>query len=134
MTVEDAILSAESILPSEAAPDGEVDARWQAIIEVSEFIETEPDAVWTFVRKWGAHADEDLRTAIATCVLEHLLEQHFDSFIERVEEAAREDSLFAHTVTGCWKLGQAEEPARAARFDRLLASIGDSTRRLQGSS
>jgi len=128
MTVEDAITSAELILPGEAAPDGEVDARWQAIIEVSEFIKTEPDAVWSFARRWGAHADKDLRTAISPCVLEHLLEYHFDSFIARVEEAAREEPLFADTVTGCWKLGQAEEPIRAARFDRLLASI----RKLKG--
>ena len=64
--------------------------------------------------------------AISTCVLEHLLEHHFDSFIGRVEDAAREDSLFADTVMSCWKLGQSEEPARAARFDRLLASIRNS--------
>jgi len=64
MTVEDAIAAAESILPGHAAPDGEIDPRWQAIIAVSEFIETQPETVWLFARKWGGHADEDLRAAI----------------------------------------------------------------------
>ena len=123
MSVEEAISVAESILPGQPAPDGEIDARWQAIIAVAEFIETEPEAVWPFARKWGAHQDDDLRMAIATCVLEHLLEHHFDAFIPRVEEAAKADPLFAETVTNCEKFGQSEDPVHAARFDRLLASI-----------
>jgi hypothetical protein len=72
MTVDEAIATAESILPGQAAADGEIDDRWQAIIAVAEFIETEPEAVWLFARKWGSHADDDLRMAISTCVLEHL--------------------------------------------------------------
>jgi hypothetical protein len=123
MTVDEAIAVAESILPGHAAADGEIDDRWQAIIAVAEFIETDPEAVWLFARKWGSHADADLRMAISTCVLEHLLEHHFDVFISRVEEAAKADPLFANTVTNCGKFGQSEEPTRAARFDRLLASL-----------
>jgi hypothetical protein len=34
MTVADAIAHAETILPGTAAPDGEKDPRWQAIIAV----------------------------------------------------------------------------------------------------
>ena len=123
MTVEKAISVAESILPGHAAPDGEMDARWQAIIAVSEFVESEPEVVWLFARKWGAHPDDDLRMAISTCVLEHLLEFHFDAFISRVEEAAHANQLFADTVGSCWKLGQSDEPTNAARLDRLKASI-----------
>jgi hypothetical protein len=44
MTVEEAISAAESILPGHAAPDGEIDTRWQAIIAVSEFIEAQDHA------------------------------------------------------------------------------------------
>ena len=123
MTVEEAISSAESILPGQPAREGEIDARWQAIIAVAEFIETEPEAVWSFARKWGAHTDDDLRMAISTCVLEHLLEHHFDAFISKVEEAAKADPLFADMVTSSCKFGQSEERTRADRFDRLLASI-----------
>ena len=116
-------MEAEAILPGRAAPEGESDPRWQAIIAVSEFIETEPEEVWSFAVRWGGSADDDLRMAISTCVLEHLLEHHFDDFISRVEEAARADRLFATTVASCWKFGQLEEPTRAVRFDKLMASI-----------
>jgi len=123
MTVQKAISEAEAILPSRAAPEGERDPRWQAVIAVAEFIETEPEEVWSFARRWGCSSDDDLRMAIATGVLEHLLEHHFDAFISRVEEAASANRHFANTVTRCWKFGQSEEPARAARFERLVASV-----------
>jgi hypothetical protein len=113
------------VLPGEQAPDGEKDPRWQAIIAVSEFVETAPEALWAFTLRWGSHPDDDLRTAIATCLLEHLLEYHFDSLIARVETAAMTSPEFAQTVLGCWKFGQAETTDRAARLDRLLAKLGN---------
>jgi hypothetical protein len=127
MTVQEAIKAAESLLPGVEAAEGEIDPRWQAMIVVGEFVETEPEAVWSFVEQWGSSPDEDLRAAVATCLLEHLLEHHFDRFISRVEQNARKDRLFADMVARCWKYGQAEEPARAARFDRLRASIRRAT-------
>ena len=127
MSVNDAVAAAERLLPGQEAQEGEVDPRWQAIIAVGEFVETEPEAVWTFISKWGASTDRDLRTAVATCLLEHLLEHHFDDYIVRVERLVREDPLFARTVTVCWKFGQSEEPGRAARLDRLVASIRERT-------
>ena len=63
--VYDAIAKAEAVLPGHAAPEGDIDPRWQAIIAVGEFIETEQDAVWSFILQWSGHPDEDLRTAIA---------------------------------------------------------------------
>ena len=48
--------------------------------------------------------------AIATCLLEHLLEHHFDAFIIRVEDRARGDALFARTVRSCWTFGQSADP------------------------
>jgi hypothetical protein len=77
MTVHDAIAAAERILPGDAAPDNAKDPRWQAIIEIGHFVSAEPEAIWPFVLKWGSYEDEDLRTAIATCLLEHLMEFHF---------------------------------------------------------
>jgi hypothetical protein len=61
-----------------------IDPRGQAVIAVAEFIETNPQEVWTFARRWGCSPDDDLQAAIATCVLEHILERHFDVFIARV--------------------------------------------------
>ena len=56
-----------------------------------------------FTLRWGSHTDTDLRMAIATCVLEHLLEHHFDTLIARVEIAAVASPEFAQTVRACWK-------------------------------
>jgi hypothetical protein len=122
MTAQEAIAAAESILPGAAAPDGEIDPRWQAIIAVGEFIDSEPEAVWSFICRWGTSSSGDLRMAIATCLLEHLLEHHFDRFIERVEQGAATDKLFADTVSNCWRLGQSEDTVRGARLDRLIRS------------
>jgi hypothetical protein len=123
MNVQEVIAQAEAILPGIAAPEGETDPRWQAVIAVAEFIQSDPEAVWSFVLRWGCSEDDDLRMAIATCVLEHLLEHHFDRFISRVEDSARGNQFFASTVRSCCKFGQSEEPSQAARLDRLKASL-----------
>ena len=128
MTVEEAIAAAEVLLPGHSALEGEADPRWQAIIAVGAFVEAQPDPVWLFVVRWGSSPDADLRMAVATCVLEHLLEFHFDEFISRVEQAALEDPLFADMIISCWKFGQAEDPDRAARIDRLVAALRRRTR------
>jgi hypothetical protein len=116
MTVVAAIADAERLLPGTAAPDGEPDFRWQAMVAVGDFVQSEPDAVWRFASKWGASEDEDLRAAIATCVLEHLLEYHFDALIGQVEDLARRNRFFADTVRRCWAFGLASESPRAARL------------------
>ena len=124
MTVTEAIAAAETILPGRQAPDGEVDPRWQAVFRVGEFIESEPEAVWQFALRWGKSPDTDLRMAVATCVLEHILEYHFDTFIDRFEEAVRGDAHFASAVSCCSKFGRSEDTGRSTRFDRLQRIAG----------
>jgi hypothetical protein len=119
MTVTDAINTAERLLPGIPAPEGEVDERWQAILKVRAFIKTEPEHVWTFVDRWGRSDEKDLRTAIATCLLEHVLEHWFDRFFPRVELAVRSDIRFADTFSRCWQFGEAEELGNAERFKTL---------------
>jgi len=123
MTVAKALLRAEKILPGVAAPEGETDLRWQRIIDIGTYIESEPDAIWAFVERWGIHEDEDLRAAIATCLLEHLLEHHFATVFPRVERLATSNALFADTFVRCYRLGQAELPANAVRFDALVETV-----------
>jgi hypothetical protein len=89
MSVVLAIGRAERVLPGKEAPEGELDPRWHAIIGIADHIEQHPLEVWRFTRKWGAHANPDLRTAVATCLLEHLLEHHFDRIFPLVSEACR---------------------------------------------
>jgi hypothetical protein len=122
MGVRQAIRDANACLPGEPAAEGQ-DPRWQAIIAVGEYVESEPERVWGFIRHWGGHPQEDLRAAIATCLLEHLLEHHFATFFARVEKAALADPLFGDTFLRCWRLGQAEGPGNAERFDALTARL-----------
>jgi hypothetical protein len=124
MTVQEALLAADKMLPGIPSPDGTTDPRWQAIIRVGDFVEHEPEAIWPFVQKWGSHEDEDVQAAIATCLLEHLLEYHFDLLFPRVEIVAKLSSCFAKTTAKCYKLGEAKEPTRAARFDGLCSALG----------
>ena len=122
MGVAEAIREAEALLPGIPTDEGQ-DPRWQAIIEVSEYIWSGPEAaveaVWGFTLRWGVYPQEDLRTAIATCLLEHLLEHHFAAFFPRIEALAMADPLFGDTFERCWQLGQALEPGNAERYTAL---------------
>jgi hypothetical protein len=122
-TAEKAIRDAEKILPGVAGSDTEEDSRWQAIIRVAEFAESNPEELWAFARHWGSSSDKDLRTGIATCLLEHLLEYHFEDLFPRVESAAKQDAMFADTFMRCWQSGMSAEPANAALFDALKTEI-----------
>lgn len=123
LAVQRVIARAERILPGRAAPQGKRDPRWQAIIRVGEFIETQPEAVWQFARRWGKHAQADLRAAVSTCLLEHLLEHHFDLLFPRVRRAVLESPRFAHTFDSCWSFGQSELPKNAAQIDCLKRDL-----------
>lgn len=121
MNVRDAIENAERILPGKAAADGECDPRWQAIIAIGAFVKTEPEAVWPFIVRWGSSNDGDLRDAVATCLLEDLLEFHFERFFPRIEDAAHANAMLADTFSRCWKFGQAKDAGNAERFEALKA-------------
>jgi hypothetical protein len=122
--VAEAIREAEAILPGVPAEEGQ-DARWQAIIALGEFIGSEPEAVWAFVRRWGGHPQEDLRDAVATCLLEHLLEHHFAAYFPHVEQLALADPRFGDTFRRCWRFGQALEPGNAERYAALGARLAE---------
>ena len=49
------------------------DTRWQAAIVLGAYSETDPEAIWPLTVKHGSSNNEDTQTAIATCVLEHIL-------------------------------------------------------------
>lgn len=123
MAVQKAIERAERILPGHPAPDGVRDPRWQAVIGVGKYIENHPLDVWRFARKWGAHANKDLRAAVASCLVEHLLERHFEQIIPLVEAACGESKRFADTVAMCWEFRQTETTENQRRFRRLLRRI-----------
>jgi hypothetical protein len=123
-SVQQAIAEAEKLLPGVPAPDNEPDPRWQAIIEVGEYIETEPHEVWPFILKWGKHPSDDVRMAVATCLLEHLLEYHFDDFFPKVKRICRRSGYFADTFLSCSQFGQAEDPENSKAFKALKRKLG----------
>jgi hypothetical protein len=123
MNVIEAVANAEAILPGEDASDDEMDPRWQAIIALGDFIESDPEPLWLFVERWGIFPNENLRQAITTCLLEHLLEYHFESLFPRVERLARSNRLFAESLGMCWSFGKSELPENAARLNGLLKEL-----------
>jgi hypothetical protein len=123
MRAQEIIAEVEAILPGEAATDGQVDARWQGMLRIEDCIQEEPDAVWKFILRWGCHEDADLRAAVATLLLEHLLACHFNTFFPKVATAVQNNVLFGDTFTRCWKVGQSKEEANAALFDDLLKTV-----------
>ena len=93
--------------------------RWQAAIALGELAESDPECVWTLVVRHGSRRHADTRMAIATCVLEHLLEYHFDAFFPRIADVTRQNRWFRDTFGLCWRMGQAELPRNARRWRRL---------------
>jgi hypothetical protein len=132
MDVLQAIAAAEAVLPGQAAPDGEEDPRWQAMIALAEFLPGDPEPICAFILRWGSHRDPDLQSAVASCLLEHLLELHFAQFFPEIEAQVRRSPVFADTFARCWKFGQADVAPNSARFDALLEYVKsraiDSTR------
>jgi hypothetical protein len=90
------------------------------IMRIEDFVETQPEAVWPFVRRWGKHSNTNLGSAIGILLLERLLEHHFDLIFPSVEGEVRTSKRFKDTLRRCWKLGQAKYPRNAAKIDRLL--------------
>ena len=123
-TVEEAIAQANAILPHVAAPEGELDLRWQAIIGVGEFAESDPMPVWEFTLQWASEADEDLQSALATCLLEHLLEYHFALLFPLVRRAAQTNRAVAGLVRHCWAFRDDDKSDFAAAFRQLQRECG----------
>ncbi len=71
----------------------------------------------------GKHAQSDLRMAVATCLVEHLLEHHFELLFPRVRRAALESPRFAKTLGSCWCFGDAKVQKDSARIKRLQSQL-----------
>ncbi|HEX7858730.1 MAG TPA: hypothetical protein VF773_00225 [Verrucomicrobiae bacterium] len=99
--------------------------RWQAAIALGEFAKSRPEKIWPLVLKHGSRRHADARMAIATCVLEHILEHHFDTFFPRVAQAALSSRWFGDTFNSCWLMGEAKLPNNAKRWRKLQRDLID---------
>lgn len=96
--------------------------RWEAAAAAGEYVYDAPDDVWPIVVEYGSAKDEDTRQAIATNILEHLLEHHFDRFFPLVEEEVQAgNDRLADTLRLSWKLGLSTESGNSQRWDSLLS-------------
>jgi hypothetical protein len=124
--VQRAIARAERVLPGRETKRG-VCPRWQAIIAVGEFIESDPIPVSEFALKWARRRGRDLGTAIHCCLIEHLLEHHFELVFPRMRKAARESARVADLFIDLWKspfvFGQATQPDNLKRLRRLSSEL-----------
>lgn len=100
MNATAAIDKAKRMLRCSPAEEG-LDPRWQAIIDVSEYLETEPERIWTFIEELHDTKDADLRAALATCLLEHLIDAH-PHYRARAERLAAESPEFRQMLEMCW--------------------------------
>ncbi len=94
---------------------------WKAAADICEYVQEAPDLIWPLVVKAGSSDEEDLRMAIATCVLEHLLGEHFDKYFPIAEEMIIAGNRnLRSTLTHCWKMGLSEEERNSLRWDKLI--------------
>ena len=91
-------------------------SRWQALIAIAESVESDPDAVWNVISRYGGSHDDDMQAGIACVLLEHLLDEHFEEYFPRVRERALEDTLFCQTLALC----RIEEAGRKQRRVKSL--------------
>jgi hypothetical protein len=64
-----------------------------------------------------------MRIAVATVLLEHLLEHHFDAYFPRLKDLIEAGSvMLADTLARCWAFGQAE--SRWAEVEALVEQAG----------
>ncbi len=111
-------LSAEDIRKIEQGLGRKTDApRWRAAILLGNYARTDPESVWQLAVKWGSVRNADTRTAIATCVLEHLFEYHFEPYFTRTVRAVkRGNRRLGDTLSRCWAFGQANTKRNGKRL------------------
>lgn len=83
--------------------DPDNNCRWQSLIVISELINSHPDLVWKIILKYGDSKDTDMRTAVSTLLLEHLLDFDFDKYFPKIRrEILNGRQRFIDTLEGCW--------------------------------
>ena len=90
--------------------DRNADVRWQAIIVIGEYIPSgrRNEEIWNLILDFCG-LDDDMQDALATVLLEHLLEHDFHPTVDRIKTAipVRAAPLLA-LLERCWPLGQSE--------------------------
>jgi hypothetical protein len=104
-----------------AARDRDGERVWEIAIGMGDDALTRPNVIWDDVASALRFADDDGITAIATCILEHVLENSFDDYIGRVEaEIASGNRNMLEALKRSWKFEQAKTNENSARWDGII--------------
>ncbi len=93
------LLDLAEVLVLDPAPN----VRWRILVAIEDFAERCPERIWPFVVKWGSVLNRDIRQGVACCILEHILEFHWDEyFAESRAVIDRGNIRFAYALSFCW--------------------------------
>jgi DNA-binding XRE family transcriptional regulator len=93
--------------------------RWQAAILLGDYCKSDPEIVWKLCVKWGSVRNADTRMAIATCVLEHLLEHHFDPYFSKTVRLVKQgNKQLGSTLRSCWQFNQTKR--NTEKFNKFV--------------
>lgn len=85
--------------------DSDNNCRWQSLIIIGEYLDKYPDDIFKIIIRYGLSEDEDMRTAIAKILLEHLLEKYFEKYFSLYKNISRSNSYLLDTLSRCWVNG-----------------------------
>jgi len=99
--------------------DKDNDCRWQSLIVCSEFMEVATDEIWEIILEYGNSNDEDMRSVVATILLEHFFENNFElkrQYLNDLEQKILKDRYvnLRKTLSMCWS------SRLAAKFPELV--------------
>ena len=98
-------------------------AVWQIAADSWDDATERPDDAWPHMIEALAVADDDSIGAIATCILEHILEHDF-SYFDRVEqEIATGNIKMRRAFLLCSRFGHSKLPESEQRWNKLVASL-----------
>jgi hypothetical protein len=86
--------------------------RWQALIVLGEYIPSgiRNDDIWNIIENF-CDTDEDMQNALATILLEHLLEYDYDSTCQKLQSVTSEKIDFIRNlISRCWSFSEYKLP------------------------
>lgn len=104
-------------LAKDHVTDRNSDVRWQAIIVLGEYIPSgrRNEDIWNFIVQCCG-IDDDMQDALATILLEHLLEYDVHRTIDRIKAAPPQKAApLLDVLERCWQFGQPESTWRQVR-------------------
>jgi len=96
---------------------------WQEAINLAESIDTDADEVFAIISQALSKTRHgDTIAALATCVIEHILERDFAYFDQIEREINKGNGRMLYALASCRKFGESKRDENSRRWDALLAA------------